>query len=295
MTRVTTPQVRASRSTVAASAPASTGKSPAALSAEKASWGAGAGKTAGLRIASASIDEGPKTTTAVVVPKGFKAELKTVEVDQKATVHGTAVSLEQHLQDVVVTAPGGKQLRLGNAAEQVAQLTADWKAEVAASKKAPRDEWMQLSWSADQTFSGAGTAGKLFSVLESYGSYMGGAHPNHASKLATYDASTGKQVKLDALLSQQQMNALVKDIAKRLPELKDKDTETDGTSFTVFSSPADMREVINSNFSISADKSGKVFIDVAWESGIHALGGMMAHFRIEAPTDPAFRKAAGLE
>jgi len=38
-----------------------------------------------------------------------------------------------------------------------------------------------------------------------------------------------------------------------------------------------------------------VKIDIAWESGIHALGGQMAHFTVDAPNDPAFRNAIGLE
>ena len=58
---------------------------------------------------------------------------------------------------------------------------------------------------------------------------------------------------------------------------------------------AALRDTINNNFALSTDKNGKVKIDIAWESGVHALSGLMAHFSVEAPTDAAFLKNIGVD
>jgi hypothetical protein len=99
-------------------------------------------------------------------------------------------------------------------------------------------------------------------------------------------------VKLEDLLSQKQMAALVKDIETRLPKLKGPDG-IEGSSFH-FGDTASLRATINDNFALTSDKNGKVQIQIAWESGIHALGGQMAHFTVDAPQDPAFLQKIGV-
>jgi hypothetical protein len=256
-----------------------------------AGWGAGAAKTTSLKITAAKIDEGPATTPKLQLPKGYKAEV--TELSEKLTdkVKGKTVAIEQTDIKVTLTGPNGKKLTLSDGAESIKQMGSEWKETIAAEKKEP-SEWAQLDWDASHTMSGAGTAGKMVSVSDAYGSYMGGAHPNHGTALSTFDASTGKQVKLDQLLTQQQMNSLVKDITAKLPKLSNGDG-IEGTSFG--SDAAGVRDTINSNFALTTDKNGKVKIEIAWESGIHALGGQMAHFTVDAPNDPAFRKAIGME
>ncbi|MFZ5445477.1 MAG: hypothetical protein ACOZQL_36135 [Myxococcota bacterium] len=253
-----------------------------------AGWGAGA-KAASLKITSAQIGDGPAVTEKLQLPKGYAAEVKELKEKLTDKVNGKACAIEQTDVRVTLTGPGGKKLTLSDGAESIKQTASDWKSEIEAQKKEP-SEWAQLDWDASHTMSGVGTAGKLFSVSDAYSSYTGGAHPNHGTALSTWDASTGKQVKLDQLLTQQQMTNLVKDISARLPKLNNGDG-IDGSSFGM----GDLRDTINSNFALTSDKNGKVQIQIAWESGIHALGGQMAHFTVDAPTDATFRKAIGLE
>lgn len=272
-------------------APAKPAKEAATASQTKAAgWGSGAAKATALKITSAQIGDGPATTEKLQLPKGYQAEVKELKEKLTDKVNGKAVAIEQTDVRVTLTGPGGKKLTLSDGAESIKQTASDWKSEVAAQKKEP-SEWAQLDWDASHSVSGAGTAGKMMSVSDAYSSYTGGAHPNHGTILATYDASTGKQVKLDQLLSQQQMSNLVKDITKKLPTL----SNADGIEGSSFGMAGDLRDTINSNFALTTDKSGKVQIQIAWESGIHALGGQMAHFTVDAPNDPAFRKAIGLE
>ena len=171
---------------------------------------------------------------------------------------------------------------------------ADWRATVDDAKKSPKEEWGQYEWDNQSSISGAGPAGKLFSIEQGGSSYTGGAHPNNGVGISTFDARTGQQVKLDSLISPKQMNDLVNDIAARLPKLK-ADQDITGDSFNMGGDKASLRDSINNNFSLSTDKNGKVKIDIAWESGIHALGGQMAHFTVDAPTDQAFKTAIGAE
>lgn len=261
---------------------------------QAAGWGAGAAKPQALKISAARIGEGPKTTDAVAVPKGFKAELKNFELKANDKVHGEALSIEQSTQQLSITTPAGKKVTIGAGPEGMKQFAEDWKSELSAAKKEPKPEWglQNMNWFAEDGIRGAGTAGKLVSTMEGGSSYMGGAHPNNASILRTYDASTGKQVKLEDLFTQKQLNDLVNDIAAKLPKLSTEDG-IEGSSFG--DDKKFIREAINENFAVTADKSGKVKVEIAWESGIHALGGQMAHFTVDAPNDPAFRAKLGLE
>ncbi|MDP1830278.1 MAG: hypothetical protein Q8L48_43840 [Archangium sp.] len=288
--KVNTPQVRTAPQPAAPSKP----KAPAQTAQTAAAgWGAGAGKASALKITAARIGDGPNTTDGVSVPKGFTAELKNLTQKDSDKVHGKDVSIEQSTTQLDISGPGGKKFSIGEGAAALKQTATEWREEVNATKKAPKEDWMQLDWSSDSGIRGAGTAGKLFSISEGGSFYTGGAHPSNGSAINTFDARTGKQVTLDSLISPKQMNDLVNDIAARLPKLKGPDG-IEGDSFGVGDKAA-LRDTINKNFALSTDKNGKVKLDIAWESGIHALGGQMAHFTVDAPNDPAFRTAIGLE
>lgn len=278
----------------AAPAPAKAKTAAPTAQTASAGWAAGANKASSLKITQASIGEGPKLSEKVSVPKGYSAEVKNLNMKDSDTVHGTRVSIEQDGQQLNVSGPGGKKFTIGSNTESLKQMQSEWRSEVDAAKKAPKEEWMQLEWSSSNGISGAGTAGQLFSISEGGSYYSGGAHPSNGSAIATYDARTGQQVKLDQLLSQKQMNELVNDISARLDKMKGPD-DIGADLFGAGGDKAALRDSINNNFALSTDKSGKVKIDIAWESGVHAFSGMMAHFTVDAPTDQAFKNAIGAE
>jgi hypothetical protein len=291
ISKVSTPKV-ATPKAPAAPAKASTPAAPAKTAA--AGWAAGAGKATSLKITHASIGDGPKLSDKISVPKGFTAEKKELNLKDSDTVHGTKVSIEQDGTQLNISGPGGKKFSIGSNEASLKEMQSEWRTEVDAAKKAPKEEWMQLDWSSSNGVMGAGTAGKLFSVSEGGSYYSGGAHPSNGSAISTYDARTGQQVKLDQLLSPKQMNDLVNDIQARLDKMKGPD-DIGPESFGAGGDKAQLRDTINSNFALSTDKNGKVKIDIAWESGVHALSGLMAHFSVDAPTDQAFKTAIGAE
>lgn len=265
-----------------------------AQQAQAAGWAAKGASTGGaLRISAASIGDGPKTTTGLQLPPGYSSKSQTLTDKQSTTVHGQAASIEQSVQQVTVSGPGGKKFSVGEGAESIKGFAADWKSEMDSLKGEAKPEYMPMTdWSAESTVSGAGTAGQLFSVSHAGNSYMGGAHPNHGTALNTYDARTGKQVTLDQLLTPKQLHALTKDIEKRLKTMTGPEG-VEGSSFH-WGDTASLQKTINENFSITQDKSGKVQLNIAWESGVHALGGLMAHFTVDAPSDPAFLQKIGV-
>lgn len=291
ISKVNTSQVRSTQ-TPAAPSKAKTAAPTAQTAA--AGWGAGANKASSLKITHASIGDGPKLSEKISVPKGFTAELKEVKQKDADTVHGKAVSIEQDTTQLTISGPGGKKFSIGEGAASLKQTASEWRTEVDAAKKAPREEWMQLDWSSSSGITGAGTAGKLFSVSQGGSFYTGGAHPSNGSAINTFDARTGQQVKLDSLLSPRQMNELVNDISAKLNKMNGPD-DIGPEAFGAGGDKAALRDTINNNFALSTDKSGKVKIDIAWESGVHALSGLMAHFTVDAPTDQAFKTAIGAE
>lgn len=262
--------------------------------AQAAGWGAkAAGAGAALKVSAASIGDGPKTTDTVQVPAGYTAKSQTFTDKQSTTVHGQKASIEQSVQQVTVSGPGGKKFTVGEGQEAIKGFASDWKSEMQALKAEAKPEYLPMTeWSAESGVRGAGVAGSLFSVSQSGSSYMGGAHPNHGSALSTFDARTGQQVKLDQLLTPKQLHALTKDIEARLKSMAGPDG-IEGSSFH-WGDTAALQQTINENFSVSQDKSGKVQLHIAWESGIHALGGVMAHFTVDAPSDPAFLQKIGV-
>lgn len=295
--KISASQVRTTAPTPKAAVAEKSKPAAQAAQTQAAGWGAGAAKPQALKISAARIGDGPKTTDAVAVPKGFKAEVKTFEMKAKDKVHGEELSIEQSTQQLSITTPAGKKVTIGAGADGLKGFTSDWKSELAAAKKEPKPEWglQNMNWFAQDGIRGAGTAGKMVSTMEGGSSYMGGAHPNNGTILRTYDANTGKQVKLDDLFTQKQINDLVNDVAAKLPTMKLAEADIDGTSFAIGDDKKFLRDTINENFAITTDKTGKVKVEIAWESGIHALGGQMAHFTVDAPNDPAFRAKLGLE
>lgn len=291
ISKVTTPKVATPR---APAAPAKAQTAAPAAQTAAAGWAAGTNKPSSLKISHASIGDGPKLSEKVSVPKGFTAEVKNLSMKDSDTVHGTKVSIEQDGSQLTVSGPGGKKFSIGSNEASLKEMQKEWRTEVDAAKKAPKEEWMQLDWSSSNGITGAGTAGKLFSISEGGSYYSGGAHPSNGSVINTYDARTGQQVKLDQLLSPKQMNDLVNDISARLNKMKGPD-DMGAEAFGAGGDKAQLRDTINSNFALSTDKSGKVKIDIAWESGVHAFGGIMAHFQVDAPTDQAFKTAIGAE
>lgn len=288
--KVATSQVRPQAKAPEA-APAKPKSTASAQQAQAAGWGSGAAKATSLKITMAAIDEGPKVSDKIATPKGYTAKLNTASERLSDKVHGKPVSWESDVSNLTLSGPGGKKTAIW---PETGSYASDWKSEVGAAKKEKPQEFMMLDWSAGRNLSSVGTAGKMISLQENTNDFMGGAHPNHATRTATFDASTGKQVKLDQLLTQQQMNGLVNEIAKKLDTLQGPDGIT-GQDFNSLGDKAALREKINENFALVADKNGKVTIDLAWDSGIHALGGAMAHFQVDAPTDPQFRSRIGAE
>jgi hypothetical protein len=271
--------------------PAARAETKPAAKAAVNGWGAGAKPVTSLKITAASIGDGPALTPKLQVPKGYTAELKNLSNKASDTVHGTKVSVEVSEQQATVTTPAGKKVQLGNKPD-LTGLVSEWKAAVKDAKGQPPAEFMALDWESGHTFAGVGTAGKLMSVSESFEDYTGGAHPNAGSALATYDASTGKKVTLDSLLTPQQMSNLVKDVTAKLARLKGPEG-IDGSSFGMGDAKT-TRDTINQNFAVTTDKQGKVHLQIGWESGVHALGGLMASFTVDAPNDAAFRARVGL-
>ncbi|MFT3713722.1 MAG: hypothetical protein QM817_39185 [Archangium sp.] len=286
--KVAAPQVR---SNTPAPAPAKPKTADTAQQATKAGWGGGAQRAASLKITLATIDEGPTTSATIKAPKGYKADLTTDTQRLKDTVHGKEVTWESDVSNLKLTGPNGKKT---DVLKESGDYSADWKSEVASAKKDAPNEYMQLDWSYGRNISSVGTVGKMMGLQVNSNDYMGGAHPNHGTGTVTIDASTGQPVKLDSLISQQQMNSLVNDIAARLDKMKGPD-DIGGESFSLGGDKASIREAINNNFALVQGKDGKVKIDISWDSGVHALGGLMAHFQVEAPTDQQFKSRVGIE
>ncbi|MBL8919846.1 MAG: hypothetical protein JNJ54_13340 [Myxococcaceae bacterium] len=255
------------------------------------SWAAGP-KSDGVPLTAARIDGGPRTTEQVTVPKGYTGKLEPIVQRASDRVRGTGVSIEQRGQQLTVTGPGGESFTVGSKAA-IEELAAEWRSQVAAAKQDPAQQFLQLEWSLTASVRGAGTAGMLFSTLESRSTYAGGAHPSNSLTLATHDARTGKRVTLDELLTPRQLSAVVKVISAKLRTLGN--TEGVDGSLWTWSSPEVLQRTISENFALTTAANGRVQLHVAWESGVHAIGGQLAHFTFDAPVDAAFRAKLGLE
>jgi hypothetical protein len=284
-------------------APAKSAQAASSGSAQKA-WGpkgAGAAKkpqTAGaLKIAKAEIGDGPKTTEKLTLPRGYS------QVDSKFTLNdsfkltdGRDAKLEVNYDRLSIKGPDGKSFEISPPATKDLEETKKWFHEEFEGKSKEDLEMAGFpEWSDERSFMGAGGAGKMVSIMESVNSYEGGAHPNHGTGLMTLDVRSGKQMKLDDLLPRATVDKLAEAIYARLQTTKTSDGEVEGSAFNMSGDVKSIRDTINTAFALQTDKSGKVNIEIAWESGIHAMGGLMAHFTVPAPTDDAFKAKIGME
>lgn len=274
--------------------------------AAKEGWGAkGAGKTGkvttpqtgtggALKVLSAKVsDDIGGATTGFPAPKGFS--VSTAEDNRKEAVdlpNGKQATFEWTSSTLTAKGPDGKDIVLaGKDDAGFQQYSSDFHDNFKGITKEDLEFQPEPMWDAQRSYSGYGSAGKLMSVNETVSDYTGGAHPNSGTQLRTFDLATGKPVTLDQLLSKEQFQGLCNTIASTLPKLKGPDG-IDGQSFQPYQ---DMSKMVAENFAISTGKDGKPVITVAWESGIHALGGVMASFQFAAPDDAAFRAKAGIE
>lgn len=150
-----------------------------------------------------------------------------------------------------------------------------------------------------KVYQGHGSVGALVSVEEGASYYFGGAHPSNSSQLRTFDTRTGQPVKLTQFLDPAQFKAVVDQIEKQLPTLKfmdepGEDNDIGSESFQHAQNRAELEELVANNFAVRTE-NGRAVIDVAWESGVHAMGGTMVQFSFEAPTTAEFKKATGAD
>lgn len=250
--------------------------------------------TSQVKLLSAKIEELPGSE-ALVPPKGYAAMLG--EDKRSASMplaDGRTAKFEWDSATLSVKGPNGKTVEL------VAKDEAGFKGYQSDFNDNFKDlkkedlEFTQPDWDSSRSYSGVGAAGKMMSVSENVGDYMGGAHPNHGSTLQTYDASTGQKVTLDQLVSKEQFQSIVATIAGTLPKLKG-GAEAEGVAGETFSPYQDMAKHVAENFALTTDTKGNAQITVAWESGVHALGPLAASFTFAAPTDAAFKAKIGLE
>jgi hypothetical protein len=298
-----TPRAVTAPKTQTPKAPAKTETAPAPAK----GWAAtGAGKTgkvtapqggaaAQVKLVSAKItdDLGLGAVDGFPAPKGFTVtQGEDKRSASQALVDGRTATFSWDSATLSAKGPDGKTIELrGKDDAGYTQALSDFTENFKAATKDDLQYQSMVEWDSERGFSGVGTAGKLMSVTESVGDYTGGAHPNHGSQLETFDLSTGKQVTLDQLLSKDQMASLVSTIKTALPKLKGEDG-IDGQTFEPYQ---DLAKHVAENFAISTGKDGKPVITVAWESGVHALGGSMATFTFAAPDDAAFKAKAGLQ
>ncbi len=287
--------------------PKAPAKTETPLAAANAGWAAkGAGKAgkvtapaggaaAQVKLMSAKLtdDLGIPAANGFPAPKGFTVKLGDDKRQAtQALADGRSATFAWDSATLSATGPDGKTIALKPKDEQgYAQALADFQDNFKGATKDDLQYQTMVDWESDRGFSGVGSAGKLMSVSEAVGDFTGGAHPNHGTQLETFDLATGKQVTLDQLLSKDQLNSIVNTIKATLPKLKGEDG-IDGQTFQPYQ---DLAKHVAENFAISTGKDGKPVITVAWESGVHALGGVMATFNFAAPDDAAFRAKAGLQ
>ncbi len=296
-------------STAAIRAPkAQTAKAPAKPAAKattaKGSWGAsGAAKTgkvttpaqgaaSQVKLLKAKIDEGVSGDTRLTGPKGYTIASEPDKQTVTAKLaDGKTATLQWDSATLSAKGPDGKTMVLrGKDVEGFKGVSSDFTDNCKATTKEDLAMGGPMDWDSSRGFSGFGSAGKMLSITESNGDFTGGAHPNFGTQLQTFDLKTGRQVKLDELLTKEQFKSIVDTISTSLPKMKGPD-DIEGSSFM----PVDVADAVKNNFGLTTDAKGNPQIVVAFESGIHALGGTQANFTFAAPTDAAFKAKIGLE
>lgn len=266
-------------------------------SAQKAWAPSGAKKqqaTVGLKVTKGVIDEGVKTQDKFVLPKGYSAVPGSLKHSESMPLaDGRTAKLDVDWATLSIKGPNGKSVELNPLADALKEQKEWFREEFKGAKKEDL-EFVQPEWYAERSMSSVGGAGHMVSVYDAGSSYTGGAHPNHGGAVNTFDVRTGKKVMLDELVPKDQVDKLAVSIHARLQTMKGPD-EVDGVSFTGGGDVKSIRDTINENFALVADKKGKLNIEISWESGIHALGPLSAHFTVPAPTDDAFKARIGAE
>lgn len=297
-------QVRAPAAKRAPARPAPAAEQPAQAAKGWAAKGAGgaqklaaaqAASSSQVKLLKASIGDGPGVTTGFPAPRGVEVAIGADKRQESIPLpDGRVAKMDWDGSTLSVkNAKTGKTTELvGKDSKYFAQFQEEFQSTFKSISKQDLEFLPpEPGYDSQRGFTGVGSAGKLLSVSEGVSEYTGGAHPNNGTSLLTFDTATGKQVKLDALLSKEQFASIVKQVTTQLPKLKGEDG-MDGQAFSISGDP---KELIANNFSLSTDKNGKVQIDVAWESGVHAYGGQMAQFSFAAPTDAAFKQKVGIE
>jgi hypothetical protein len=259
----------------------------------------GAGKVGGaqgsasqVKLLAATIDSLPGTEK-MVAPKGYS--VVTGEDKRSLTASlpdGRTAKFDWDSQTLSAKGPDGKTVVLADKDEAGFKgYASDFNDNFKGISKEDAANITMPEWDSSRSYGGVGAAGKMLSVSENVGDYTGGAHPNYAGQLQTYDLSTGKKVTLDQLVSKDQLASIVSTIQKQLPKL----TGSDGVDGGSFQPYGDINKMVSENFALSTDAKGNAQITVAWMSGVHAMGDLAATFTFAAPTDAAFKAKIGLE
>ena len=262
-----------------------------------------ANKPSTLKAIGAEITMNYGVDKGFPAPKGVKVSQTKISGSEKMKDNaGRTAEASYELRSLVVTDAKGKKVTLqaGDKPEAVKkQFLEDWRSSVKGySKDDIKNYSPMLNYSTDSSFQGFGTAGSMMSVVESGSAYEGGAHPNNFSALETFDVRTGKQVELDSLVSAADFKKICNSVKNQLKTLKGKEDAEgiDGTTFGGSTmSDKDIADAVKKNFALSTDKNGKTTITIGWESGVHAMGPMMALFKFDAPSDAAFKAKIGAQ
>ncbi len=255
---------------------APTAKSRASVeAAPKSGWNANT-KASAIKMTGMAFDKGPNAGGKFVAPKGFSLDAAEFRKEIKGTrPDGFKFTGTFAGQQLSLTGADGKK-----------KVVADTTLQAAKSAKAydlGKSGAGVMSKSETRTHSGIGAAGALMSFTQQNppDTFM------HASvnRIETVDARTGKSVKLTELLSKPQFESIVSQVRSHMLTL-DGASEAYGIGANA--------GALNQNFGLTTDAKGKIQIHLAWESGVHAQAGTMAHFTFEAPTDAAFRAKLGL-
>jgi hypothetical protein len=216
------------------------------------------------------------------MPTGFKAEVPERRLGDSARVKGKQVTFSQSQNQLIIRGRG-KKFEIGRPIDLM-QAHREWKEGVRIAQRSGNvADLVQVT---NRMVKSTGTVGKLMSISDGF--YVETARGiSRERNVSTWDATTGKRVMLDQLLSPKQMTSLVNDIEKALPGIG-------GEAFTN-GDRQDLYARVNENFSLRTNPNGQATLHVAWEDDTHQLGSGMVHFTANAPADAAFLRKAGIE
>jgi hypothetical protein len=152
-----------------------------------------------------------------------------------------------------------------------------------------KSEYAQ-DWDVSSSFTAAGGYGRFASVIEGGSDYMGGAHPNSGSSLATYDVVTGKPVQLKDILSKDELKVVQDSIAHALASHGVNLGGSRQAASDLFSGANDQA---NTSFALREEK-GRVLLSINLTTGIHALAARESNFSFDVSSSETLRKHAAL-